>query len=160
MIAPRGALLRLLLSPAFTLGCAVAPAPSAAAESAAAPSRVAPQVARCTALAEDATRLACYDALFRATPQSAEAGFGLEGREPPPAAPLETIASPIATLERLRDGHVRVTLENGQVWRQTDGPRQTLWRVGDRLLVERAPLGSFVAAGGGSGRHVRVSGAR
>jgi hypothetical protein len=146
--------------PAALLAAVAALADTAAAQPAAtevAPSPATPrQTARCAGLQDDAARLTCYDALFRATPQVAEASFGLERQETRPSESLETIASPIALLERLRDGTVRVTLANGQVWRQTDGSRQTLWRTGDRLLIERASLGSFLAAVEGSGRHVRV----
>lgn len=152
---------RLLLAGALLTGTAHGQSPPAAEAArdlppAAAASATPQQTARCAGMADDGARLACYDALFRSTPQSAEAGFGLERRELRAAETLETVASPIASLERLRDGSVLVTLENGQVWRQTDGPRQTLWRPGDRLLIERAALGSFLAAVEGSGRSVRV----
>lgn len=159
MSGTRGA--GLLLASAVLAGTAHGQSPPAGGSATGDPPRPAAtatpqQTARCAGMQEDTARLACYDALFRATPQAVEAGFGLERRETRAAEALETIASPITNVERLRDGTVRVTLENGQVWRQVDGPRQTLWRTGDRLLVERAALGSFLAAVEGSGRYVRV----
>jgi hypothetical protein len=144
----------ILAAGVLLVGVAHGQAP-AAAEPGALPQPTPAQTARCAGLADDAARLACYDGLFRATPKTAEAGFGLERRDTRAAETLETIASPITQLERLPDGNVRVTLENGQIWRQIDGTRPT-WKTGDRLLVERAALGSFLAAVEGSGRYIRV----
>jgi hypothetical protein len=149
----------VLLCAGATVAHAQAPTADANAPAttpAATPAATAQQIARCAGRDDDAARLACYDGLFRATPTTAEAGFGLERRETRLDEALATIASPITQVERMRDGTVRVTLENGQVWRQVDGSRQALWRAGDRLLVERASLGSFLAAVEGSSRYVRV----
>lgn len=151
---------RLALAGVLLTGIAHGQSPSAQSPPAPPPAPISTatpqQAARCAGLQDDGVRLACYDALFRATPEAVAAGFGLERRELRAAETIETIDSPITNLERLRDGTVRVTLENGQVWRQTDGTPQTLWRTGDRLVVERAALGSFLAAVEGSGRRVRV----
>jgi hypothetical protein len=146
----------LLLYAASAVAHAQAPAADANAPAATPPAATPQEIARCAGRDDDAARLACYDGLFRATPKTAEAGFGLERRETRLDETLATIASPITQVERMRDGTVRVTLENGQVWRQVDGSRQALWRTGDRLLVERASLGSFLAAVEGSSRYVRV----
>jgi hypothetical protein len=146
----------LLLSVAATVAHAQASSADANAPAATPPVATPQEIARCAGRNDDAARLACYDGLFRATPKTVEAGFGLERREARLDGALATIASPITAVERMRDGTVRVTLENGQVWRQVDGSRQALWRTGDRLLVERASLGSFLAAVEGSSRYVRV----
>jgi hypothetical protein len=144
---------RCLLVCTLLAGVVHAQSPAAPAT---APPATAQQAARCAGLQEDAARLACYDVLFRPTPAVVEAGFGLERRDPTPSDALATIASPIVDIERLRDGMVRVTLENGQVWRQTEGARPSQWRAGDTLRIERASLGSFLAAVEGSKRYVRV----
>jgi hypothetical protein len=65
--------------------------------------------------------------------------------EPPPAekAPSSLTAS-ISSLRRLSDERFVVTLDNGQVWEQIERDRAAEVKVGDRVTVRKAMLGSFV----------------
>jgi hypothetical protein len=108
--------------------------------------------AKCAGIAEDGARLACYDAVFR-TARPPEERFGLERRATRAATEaLGTLRGKITSLVQLPDGALKVTLDNGQVWRQIDEKGQAPWRVGDELAIERAALGSFLARAG-EGRH-------
>jgi hypothetical protein len=110
--------------------------------------------ARCALVAADAERLACYDGLFRKA--APEAAFGMERRDTRAPEDLATIRSRITAVQQSRDGALIVTLENGQVWSQRDAKGRVQWAVGDELVVERAALGSFLAAEVGTNRYVRV----
>jgi hypothetical protein len=65
--------------------------------------------------------------------------------EPLPAekAPSSLTAS-ISSLRRLSDERFVVTLDNGQVWEQLERDRAAEVKVGDRVTVRKAMLGSFV----------------
>ena len=110
---------------------------------------------RCAAIADDATRLACYDADFR-TPVAPEKSFGIERRLSRETETLPSLRARITSIQAQRDGALRVTLDNGQVWQQLDRKGQAQWAVGDELVIDRAALGSFIAAEGNSKRGVRV----
>jgi hypothetical protein len=122
---------------------------------AAADPTVAEKGTRCAAIDDDARRLACYDADFR-TVVAPEKAFGVERRPQREAATLDKVTAKIAGVTTLRDGALRVTLENGQVWRQIDQKGQARWAVGDSLVIERAALGSFLASTVGSNRSYRI----
>ena len=59
---------------------------------------------------------------------------------------IDRVLIAVAEIERTRYGEVRVTLENGQVWEQTDGKRiQFSKRLGvDTATIKRASFGSFM----------------
>ncbi len=61
------------------------------------------------------------------------------------AAAVDKIEYAVSAIERTRSNKIRVTLENGQVWIQTDGKRvQFSKRLGVKdAVVQRAALGSF-----------------
>jgi len=122
----------------------------------------------CANTANDAERLACYDAAVGRL-QAAEAagdvalvsredvreaqrsnfglmlpnltipGFGNGGDD---TNRIDTVAFPIASVERDVRDRVVVTLDNGQVWRQTD---QKTFSIKDKEEAEirRGALGSF-----------------
>lgn len=116
---------------------------------------VAEKGTRCAAIADDATRLACYDADFR-TPVAPEKSFGIERRLARETEALPSLHARITSVQSLGDGALRVTLDNGQVWLQLDKKGQARWAVGDELVIDRAAFGSFLAAEAGSKRAVRV----
>lgn len=126
----------------------------------------------CAELANDTERLACYDETvgrFQAAEVAGDVttiskseveeikkdsfGFAL------PSIPrivmpkfgdndenvIDTIRLAVSNVERLRYDNLRVTLENGQIWEQTDGKRvQFSKRVGvETAEISRAALGSF-----------------
>jgi hypothetical protein len=69
---------------------------------------------------------------------------------PPPAAapPAEqapsSLTAAIASVRRISDERFVVTLDNGQVWEQLERDRAAEVKVGDRVTVRKAALGSFV----------------
>jgi hypothetical protein len=130
------------------------------------------QAPRCSDLYDDAQRLACYDAAFGkpvrpgAAPQApatvqAPAAVQAPARAPvapapgariappPPAAPPaeqapSSLTAAIASVRRISDERFVVTLDNGQVWEQLERDRAAEVKVGDRVTVRKAMLGSFV----------------
>jgi hypothetical protein len=142
----------------------------------------------CAEIAEDAERLACYDETvgrFEAAEAAGEVttiskaeveelqkdsfGFSLPsiprivmpkfggGDED---AELNTVTLAVTEVERLRYDNLRVTLENGQIWEQTDGKRiQFSKRLGvEAAEIKRASFGSFMMKldGGASFRVKRL----
>ena len=58
-------------------------------------------------------------------------------------APSSLVAA-ISALRTLADERFVVTLDNGQVWEQLERDRTAEVKVGDRVTVRKAALGSFV----------------
>lgn len=126
----------------------------------------------CAEISDNSQRLACYDETvgrFEAAEKAGEVttisksevqeltkdsfGFSLpslprivmpkfgDGQ----AAELDKIELAVSAAERTKYDKLRVTLENGQVWEQTDGKRvQFSQRVGVKsAVIQRAALGSY-----------------
>lgn len=143
--------------PAALLAVVLIPAGPAAADTSA--------VLKCAEIAEPQARLACYDrtvpALRRAAPApapAAKAGPDSFGAERLPAAraataaegPEEMTAKVVAV--RKRDQQLPTyTLDNGQIWRQTEDLPLPI-RVGTAVVLRRGALGSYSIAAVGSGR--------
>ncbi|QKX18630.1 hypothetical protein [Microbulbifer sp. YPW1] len=136
----------LLLSAAAiaTLACA----PLASADSLQA------QLQQCSQFSDDNKRLACYDKLTGSLQKHAEQQFGQEQKQAVEEAP-ESITATITKAEEGAYGKFIFTLDNGQVWRQTDTKRSIL-RDGDQVTVERGALGSFRMRKTTGGRTMRV----
>lgn len=130
------------------------------------------EIYACASIVGDAERLACYDetvSRFEAAEKAGEVttiskseveelaqdSFGFSV----PSLPRivmpkfggdqgglpDEVELAVASVERTRYQKLRVTLENGQVWEQTDGKRiQYSQRIGvDSAVVKRAALGSY-----------------
>jgi len=126
----------------------------------------------CAALVRDAERLACFDGVAEraatdkstGSPPTAEDVFGVgerratrSGREGASAREeLQQITAKVIGLRHERDGAVVIELDNGQSWRQIDGSRRLVLRVGDTVTISRAALGSFRLATS-ENRFARVS---
>jgi hypothetical protein len=107
---------------------------------------------RCRALADDAARLACYDAI--ATPAAATAAAAA----PSPAGSLPTARfglpeepPPVDRIESRIEGRFegwgprgRIRLANGQVWQVADDSRGAYWFDSLRVVVRRGALGGFL----------------
>jgi hypothetical protein len=65
---------------------------------------------------------------------------------------IDSIAAPVAALQKFGRGKVRFVLENGQVWEQTNGPDLRLKIRKDRPLVVHITKGTM------SGYRLRVNG--
>jgi hypothetical protein len=129
----------------------------------------------CATLSDDAERLACYDTAvgrLKAAEESGEVttisrsevetvqreafGFSLPslprlamprlGDGDNDKATVTEIASGVTSIRSSKVSGLTVTLENGQVWRQTDGRRVSYSkRKGvDQAVVKQAAFGSFM----------------
>jgi hypothetical protein len=93
---------------------------------------------------------------------SAEERFGmsaeLERKEhgaPGQAAQLGKMSSRIATVSYRLRGEAVVTLDNGQVWEQSEVQPRVPLKPGDPVSIRRGALGSFWLSASGSGFRVR-----
>jgi len=108
----------------------------------------------CAHVRDDTDRLACYDQAFGNPADSPEAApqenFGFKekeverrtGKAAEPEAPSVTAA--ITSLPRQRDGKFVVTLDNAQVWSQSEINSQADVQIGDAVTVRRGVLGSYL----------------
>ena len=98
----------------------------------------------CTSIQDDRERLACYDRTF---------GTPAEPTALPEPAPAKAEALPekftakVAAFE-WRNGVFVATLDNGQVWLQTERDSRVQLEVGQTVTVRRASMGSFLMSGG------------
>ena len=112
----------------------------------------------CVQLRNDTERLACYDQAFGKPPASAAATspapseqFGFTekevarntGQSTASIAP-DSVKAAIKSLDRRRDGKFVVTLDNTQVWAQSEFNSQADVQVGDAITVRRGALGSYL----------------
>lgn len=122
---------------------------------------------RCAVIADDLGRLACYDAAFgrpepavsgvvvadgrgAATGVGAEADFGLSKWAKQRLDPEAARAAPRRITARVRqvglrrDGRFVVTLDNDQVWLQSETMSRARVAVDDEVKIREASLGSFL----------------
>jgi len=121
----------------------------------------------CADVRDDKARLACYDHAFgkptepavstapaaTAAPAAAapDAHFGFKEMEVrrqseqsgEPAAPT-SVSAAIKSIARLHDGKFVVTLDNAQVWAQSEISSKAIVDVGDQVTVRRGLLGSYL----------------
>lgn len=124
-------------------------------------------LAACRVIADDARRLACYDAQAdrEADVPAAATPEALFGMDPTAVTtllqrqrgdtPLQSIESSVATTHTNRAGKLVMGLANGQRWMQVDSGRFHL-RPGEPVRIQRAALGSHLLQASGSGRSMRV----
>ena len=111
---------------------------------------------RCALVRDDAERLACYDQAFRkpatAAPSPAsKEQFGFtekemarnSGQSAAMAAP-ESVTAAVKSLDLRHDGKFVVTLDNAQVWAQSEYNSQADVKIGDRITVRRGAFGSYL----------------
>ncbi|MFT3791266.1 MAG: hypothetical protein QM741_09325 [Rudaea sp.] len=112
----------------------------------------------CAQVAQPQARLACYDKAFppprevnEAAVKQAAADFGLNKPVEPLRNPDQSVAevtpdrieSKVADVDWLGGSSVRsITLENGQVWVQTQAANASV-RVGDTVRLSKGMLGSY-----------------
>jgi hypothetical protein len=126
---------------AAAAGAAVAKAPVSAA---------APEApVRASAATAPVTAPAAAEAAPAASQQDT---FGLtaeqqQRRKPEKTAELESVESRVTAVKPLQYDRFRLTLENGQIWSQTEPtPRQRFY-PGDTITIRKAALGSYMATG-------------
>lgn len=97
----------------------------------------------CATVPDDAERLACYDRTF-GTPESPK-----PLPDPPAARPEalpEKFTAVVSNVE-WRNGVFVATLDNGQVWLQTERDSRLKLETEDTVTIRRASLGSFLLTG-------------
>lgn len=130
----------------------------------------------CRSVQSDDARLACYDALAaREAPPPAAAErapaalsreelFGRDtaeverivGRATGQGEPLEELAAEIVEIAHIGRNRLRFTLDNGQVWEQTQTSTLSL-ETGDEVEISRGLFGSYLARKAGNNRSMRVT---
>ena len=126
----------------------------------------------CASVADNTERLACFDREMKANrtapapakaPAAARAATPSEAptQEAAPAiaaqkkAPPKTITAKVVAVTRPTGRDLRIELDNGQVWRETDHNSEIELKPGDEVRVRAAALGSFLLHAP-SGRSTRV----
>jgi hypothetical protein len=123
---------------------------------------------RCAKVYADAERLSCYDAAYGkpVPPAPVAAAAATPKLVPVPEPVLPAAAKPaaekkvkpakeekadsvrttstIAALDRLRDGRFQATLQNGEVWVESEPDSHFEVRVGEQVTIRPAMLGSFL----------------
>ncbi len=108
----------------------------------------------CRGIPDDSARLACFDreaarAVVVPTVSAVPAVFGLSPARIEAQQPAVKRVEPGAMEGRVTDarfgadGHLRVTLDSGQVWRQLATDESLALTVGDTVRISAAALGSF-----------------
>lgn len=133
-------------------------------------------IARCAAIGDDSRRLACYDAFAKdvmADPgRFAAQAKSQSGNEPEKQAqqarkdafglPPVPATAPEDTERHTKIAHARqkargfwvFTMENGQIWEQTDTARMPPPSAGDDVKIAKSALGSFFITI--NGRNIRA----
>lgn len=138
------------------------------------------EVKACRSEPDDAHRLACYDravermhegdASTAAGPVAAEPAlspeerFGRTGamtraesdRKENQARELDELEASVTEVWTRSDGLMSITLDNGQVWKQNRPDPFFRIRIGDKVKIQPAALGSFLLSGP-SNRSTRVT---
>lgn len=116
------------------------------------------QIRGCSKIADDSERLKCFDALVAGAETRArsnqEARFGKEHKRVTEEAP-EAIVATISKFQKTAHKKAYITLDNGQVWKQSDST-QVYWKAGDSVRIERGALNSFFIRKTEGSRRIRV----
>jgi len=125
-------------------------------------------VLACQDETDDAKRLACFDREVRRHATTPEQRFGLPSGRAPAAKEdeakedreqtLRNITAKVTAISRRPRGEHVLTLDNGQVWAQTQAGSNLRVELGDSVTIRSAVLGSFLLTGprGGSTRVERL----
>lgn len=125
------------------------------------------KLSTCVAMSDDRARLKCYDeemarlglkpaaAAARAPAKPAKAAtsedFGLQGdalrkkkaADEPTPAPPEAITARVKSVSERALGELRIELDNGQVWIETEKHAGTALAAGELVTLKSGRLGSF-----------------
>jgi hypothetical protein len=117
---------------------------------------------RCAGETDQAKRLACFDALVASLPTVEADQFGLTAdiarkRDPGPVRQAEDAVLPgkILALRQGPRGEWIFTLDNHQVWDQTESEPSKRFAVGEAVHIEPGAMGSWWLAAD-KGRKTRV----
>ncbi|WP_181952552.1 hypothetical protein [Vulcaniibacterium gelatinicum] len=111
----------------------------------------------CAGVADPSERLACYDRAFPPTAgtevlaEQAAQDFGLTAQEVRArnpalarAQPPDRIEATVVSVTGSPGAGRTFTLDNGQIWRQTDANVLGVVKVGDRVAIKDAAFSSFI----------------
>lgn len=121
-------------------------------------------ILRCTAIADDQSRLACFDratASQRApdivSPKYAEAQASAAAPDAAkPADPPEWLRGTASSVERRGDGTWRLVLDDGSTWAQADPAQQWFLKSGDEIELRKGMLGAWFVRKEGRNTALRV----
>ena len=104
----------------------------------------------CTRETDAAQRLACFDSLTKTLPKAEVDQFGMtaaiaEQRDPgvTQRAKEETISAKIVALQQNAEEHWIFTLDNGQVWIQSEVRPGVRFEVGDAVHLQHGAMSSL-----------------
>lgn len=115
----------------------------------------------CSQIPEDAERLACYDKTFPPGPfdQAAVAAasaksFGKSEKK----STATSIQASVVSIKYLIRNQRQFTLDNGQIWYETDKGQSVNVKVGNQITIKDAALSSYllITPGGASIRVKRL----
>jgi hypothetical protein len=105
---------------------------------------------RCARESDQTQRLACFDALVSSLPKIEADQFGMtadvaQKRNPDTFRPKqsEAITGKIVALREGAQGRLIFTLDNGQVWAQTESRPSISFAVGDAVRLEHGAMSSL-----------------
>lgn len=100
---------------------------------------------KCSEIAAPVDRLACYDKYYPPIVKGdvATVGFGLTAKKDDKSEPVKVVAK-VATFSTLRDGKRLITLDNGQIWRETELKPMVIIKKDMPVVVREAALGTFM----------------
>jgi hypothetical protein len=117
---------------------------------------------RCAAETDQVKRLACFDALASTLPKVEADQFGLTAdiaRKRDPAGERQAddavLPSKILALRQGRRGEWIFTLDNQQIWDQTEAEPNKRFEIGEAVHIEHGAMGSLWLAAD-KGRKTRV----
>ena len=96
----------------------------------------------CATVSDDAQRLACYDRTFGTPADPKPLPEPARAAEEPP----EKFTAVVSKIE-WRNGVFVVTLDNGQVWVQSERDSRIRIEAADAVTIRRASLGSHLLSG-------------
>ena len=112
---------------------------------------------RCAQVGDNTARLACYNQVFGKPAETAavapapkkEFGFtdkalARNGGQSATSSAPDSVTAAVTSLARRRDGKFVVTLDNAQVWAQSEINSQADVEIGDSVVVRRGALGSYL----------------
>lgn len=126
----------------------------------------------CSLIENDFKRLMCYDKVISketitsslnneisSLPQSKSTKpkdtFGLENRKKEEAVKIDKIRAKVTKIQTNQVGYRTITLDNGQVWRQTDTDSFSA-KKGDEIIITRGVFNSFKMKKANNNRTVQV----
>lgn len=128
------------------------PAPIAAASAAVAPAAAVPAAATTAAATAAASNPGPSDNFGRERVLAAEEAK----RQEQQTREIGELSANVTDIDTRMDGLMTITLDNGQVWRQTRPDSMFRLKTGDRIQIQPGAMKSFILSGPGN-RSTRVS---